>query len=97
MNAPPLDSSPSAPPPPGPAQKVLRRCPHRRVIGGVAAGLADYLDVDPGAVRIALVAFALIGGLALPLYLAAWLLIPEEETDLSVAESLFARRASERY
>jgi phage shock protein PspC (stress-responsive transcriptional regulator) len=95
MNAPPLDSSPSATPPPPPAQKVLRRCPHRRVLGGVAAGLADYLDVDAGAVRLALVVLAFIGGVAVPLYLAAWLLIPEEETDESVAEALFSRR--ERY
>jgi phage shock protein PspC (stress-responsive transcriptional regulator) len=106
MNAPPLDRDPSAPLPPssppsglpsGPPQKLLRRCPHRRVLGGVAAGLAEYLDVDAGAVRIALVVFAFIGGVAIPLYLAAWLLIPEEESDISVAEGLFAPRPRHRY
>ena len=34
---------------------------------------------------------ALLGGLAVPLYLAGWLLIPEEESRPSVAEELLAR------
>jgi len=37
---------------------------------GVAAGLADYLDVDPTLVRIGFVALTLLGGVAVPLYLA---------------------------
>lgn len=82
-------------PPPAARPRVLRRCPHRRVLAGVAAGLADYLDVDPNAVRIALVVFAFVGGLAVPLYLAAWLLIPDEEAGVSILEALFSR--PERY
>ncbi len=69
----------------------LHRCRNRRMLAGVAAGLADYFDIDPTLVRIAFVALALLGGLAVPLYLAGWLLIPEEETDVSVAEELLAR------
>ncbi len=75
---------------------LLRRCPHRRVVAGVAAGLADYLDVDVAAVRIALVLFAFIGGVAIPLYLAAWFLVPDEETGTSVAEDLLAGQGPER-
>ena len=67
------------------------------MLAGVAAGLADYFDVDPTIVRIGFVALAFLGGLAVPLYLAGWLLIPDEDTDLSVAEELLAReRARER-
>ena len=40
---------------------------------------------------IGFVALALLGGLAVPLYLAGWLLIPEEGAELSVAEELMAR------
>ena len=40
---------------------------------------------------IGFVALAFLGGLAVPLYLAGWLLIPDEDTDLSVAEELLAR------
>jgi phage shock protein PspC (stress-responsive transcriptional regulator) len=71
--------------------RVLRRSPSHRMLGGVAAGIADYLDVDPTAVRIALVVLALVGGLGLPLYVAAWLLVPEEGTDTSIAEDLLHR------
>jgi phage shock protein PspC (stress-responsive transcriptional regulator) len=71
-------------------QRLHRR--HRgRMLGGVAAGLADYFDVDPTLVRIGFVALAFVGGLAVPLYLAGWALIPDEETDTSIAEELMAR------
>jgi phage shock protein PspC (stress-responsive transcriptional regulator) len=58
---------------------------------GVASGVADYFDIDPTLVRIGFVALSLLGGLAVPLYLAGWLLIPEEDAELSVAEELLAR------
>jgi phage shock protein C len=69
----------------------LHREGEGRMLAGVAAGLADYFDVDPTMVRIGFVALAFLGGLAVPLYLAGWLLIPDEESDLSVAEELLAR------
>jgi phage shock protein PspC (stress-responsive transcriptional regulator) len=61
------------------------------MLGGVAVGVADYFDVDPTLVRIGFVALAFLGGLAVPLYLAGWLLIPDEDSDISVAEELVAR------
>lgn len=61
------------------------------MLAGVAAGLADWFDIDPTLVRVAFVALALLGGVAVPIYLAAWLLIPEEGTEVSVAEELLAR------
>jgi hypothetical protein len=36
----------------------------------------------------------LLGGLAVPLYLAGWLLIPEEGAGTSVAEELLAHERS---
>jgi phage shock protein PspC (stress-responsive transcriptional regulator) len=69
----------------------LHRGADGRMIAGVASGVADYFDVDPTIVRIGFVALAFLGGLAVPLYLAGWLLIPDEYTDLSVAEELLAR------
>ncbi len=61
------------------------------MIAGVADGLAYYFDVDPTVVRVAFVALALFGGLAVPLYLAGWLLIPEEGSDTSIAEEFMGR------
>ena len=62
-----------------------------RMLGGVAAGLADYFDVDPVLVRVGFVVLAFVGGLAVPLYLAGWALIPDEQTDTSIAEEILAR------
>jgi phage shock protein PspC (stress-responsive transcriptional regulator) len=58
------------------------------MLAGVAAGIAEHLDLDVTLVRIVLVVLAFVGGLAVPLYLAAWLLIPDEGADVSVAEDL---------
>jgi phage shock protein PspC (stress-responsive transcriptional regulator) len=63
-----------------------------RMLGGVAVGLADYFDVDPVLVRVGFVVLAFVGGLAVPLYLAGWALIPDEDTDTSIAEEILARQ-----
>ncbi len=70
----------------------LHRFRSGRMIAGVAAGLADFLDVDPTVVRIGFVVLAFVGGLAVPLYLAGWLLIPEEGSDESMAESFLGHQ-----
>lgn len=69
----------------------LHRLRQGRMLGGVAAGVADYFDVDPTLVRIGLVALTFVGAVAVPLYLAGWALIPDEDTDTSIAEELLAR------
>jgi phage shock protein C len=48
------------------------------MLTGTAAGIASHLGVDPTVVRVGFVVLALLGGAGVPLYLAAWLLIPEE-------------------
>src|ERR1700722_9299557 len=86
-------------PPSGPVdEQRLHRGGRGRMLGGVAVGLADYFDVDPTIVRIGFVALTFLGGLAVPLYVAGWLLIPDEDSDTSVAEELLGReRASGAY
>ena len=55
------------------------------VLGGVAAGLAHYLDADPALVRIAwAVLVPVTGGAALLAYVVAWIVIPEEPKATSV-------------
>ena len=64
-----------------------------RWLGGVAAGLGRYFDVNPLVYRIAFAALALVGGTGILLYLAAWLVIPAEDDDDSIAvEALRDRR-----
>ena len=72
----------------------LQRGGDGRMVGGVAVGLADYFDIDPTVVRIGFVALTLLGGLAVPLYIAGWLLIPEEGAESSVAEELLHHERS---
>jgi phage shock protein PspC (stress-responsive transcriptional regulator) len=99
----PASASPLPPPPDAarPAQPGQEQRLHRgggpRMLAGVAVGLADYFDVDPTLVRIGFVALAFLGGLAVPLYLAGWLLIPDEGAEHSIAEELLEReRAHDR-
>jgi phage shock protein C len=57
----------------------LHRSRTQRMIGGVAGGLAEYFDIDPTIVRIGLLAALLIGHVfTFVLYVAAWLLLPEQ-------------------
>jgi len=79
------DNQPGDPSGPSPDQ-ALRRSYDGRMLAGVAAGAARYFEVDVVVVRIALVALTLLGGIGVPLYLAAWLLVPDEDADESVAE-----------
>jgi signal transduction histidine kinase len=55
---------------------VLRRDPRHRVLGGVCAGLARHLGVDPLIVRVAFVAAAFAGGAGVVAYVLAWILLP---------------------
>lgn len=61
---------------------------HDRMLAGVAAGIAQYLGVDVIVVRVVLAVLALVGGAGIPIYLAGWLLIPEEGADQSIASDL---------
>ena len=64
---------------------TLTRCRQDRMLAGVASGLGAHLGVDAIIVRIAFVALTLIGGAGIPLYLACWLLIPDEGATRSIA------------
>ncbi|KJK52572.1 hypothetical protein UK23_03555 [Lentzea aerocolonigenes] len=59
-----------------------------RKLGGVATGIAMRYQIDPVIVRIAFVALALSGGVGVPMYLAGWLLLPEEGDQVSPLEAL---------
>jgi phage shock protein PspC (stress-responsive transcriptional regulator) len=75
-----------------PAARQLRRSADDRMLAGVAGGIARYLGADVTLVRVIIAALALFTGAAVALYLAAWLLIPEDGEDQSVATAWIARR-----
>ncbi|HEY1826933.1 MAG TPA: PspC domain-containing protein [Acidimicrobiales bacterium] len=92
--APTLTAGPMTAPAETQTEERLHRMRQHKMVAGVASGLADYFDVDPTIVRIGFVALTFLGGLAVPIYLAGWLLIPEEGVDHSVAEELLERERS---
>ena len=56
----------------------LYRSRKNRKIAGVSAGLAEYLNVDPTIIRVLFIVFAVMGGAGGLIYLAMWLVVPEE-------------------
>jgi phage shock protein PspC (stress-responsive transcriptional regulator) len=74
------ESSPTTPQP-------LCRPHDGRMLAGVAAGIARYFDVDANIIRIVFAVLTVMGGAGVPLYLAGWLLIPEEGSEQSIASS----------
>src|SRR4051812_29178811 len=57
---------------------TARRSTVDRKISGVAGGIARAWNVDPVLVRVGFAVLALSGGIGLVLYLAGWLMMPEE-------------------
>ena len=56
----------------------LYRSRRNRIFGGVAAGLGDYLKIDPILVRVLFVASTFLSGIGLLLYIILWIVVPEE-------------------
>ncbi len=60
--------------------KRLRRSRTDRMVAGVCGGAAKHLGVDPAIIRLLLVAATILGvGAGAVLYLACWLIVPEED------------------
>jgi phage shock protein PspC (stress-responsive transcriptional regulator) len=70
----------------------LSRSADDKMLAGVAGGIARYLDVDVTLVRVGIAALTLLTGTVAALYVAAWLLIPADGEDQSIAAAWLARR-----
>ena len=75
-----------------PEARQLRRSADDKMLGGVAGGIARYLDVDVTLVRVIIAALALFTSVGVALYVAAWLLIPEDGDNESIAAAWIAGR-----
>ena len=58
------------------AEKKLTRS-NNKMIGGVCAGIADYLGLDPTIVRIAWILMVFFAGFGILLYLILWIVMPK--------------------
>ena len=61
----------------------LTRPRNDRMIAGVCSGIARRFGIDPTIVRIAFVASLLLPGPQILIYIAAWILMPEESSTLA--------------
>src|SRR5829696_8747604 len=108
--APPGEQAPPPPPPPlpppieprpaaaaGPAPGTVRRLTRRtdnKMLAGVASGIAAYLGIEPWIVRIGFVILVPFGGFGALAYLIAWLLVPVEGSQQSLAGDVLRRPPS---
>lgn len=60
--------------------KRLYRSRSNRVVAGVAGGLGEAFNIDPVIVRLVFVVLGLMNGFGVLLYLAMWLLVPNENS-----------------
>jgi phage shock protein PspC (stress-responsive transcriptional regulator) len=73
------------------AARQLRRSRDDKMLAGVAGGIARYLNADVTLVRVVIIAaLVLLTGTGVALYLAAWLLIPEDGEDQPIAAAWIA-------
>jgi phage shock protein C len=61
------------------APKKLQRSRSNRVLGGVCAGVANYLNMDPTLVRVLTVVITLFTGVPILVYLVLLFVLPEEQ------------------
>jgi phage shock protein PspC (stress-responsive transcriptional regulator) len=87
-----IPTSPTIVSEPAEAERKLVRPTEGRVVAGVSAGLADYFGISPIVYRVAFAALVLLGGSGLILYVAAWLVIPDERRGVSIVEEAVRNR-----
>lgn len=68
--------------------KRLVRKTDGKMIAGVAAGIADYFNVDVTLIRVIIVVTAIMGGFGLVLYIVMWILVPEEASDRAILDDV---------
>ncbi|WP_270024824.1 ATP-binding protein [Solirubrobacter phytolaccae] len=70
----------------------MRRDPQHGYLGGVCAGFAARVGIDPLLIRIGFIAAVALGGVAIPLYAIAWVLIPSDSPERPAFQRLLTRQ-----
>ncbi len=94
---PPPQQPPGPPPPPDDefdprrlrTVADMQRSSDDRIVAGVCAGAARYLRVDPVVVRVVVAVLAVAGFAGVILYVAAWVLLPADDAEKSLAAEWF--------
>ena len=67
-------------------EKKLYKSARDKKICGVCGGIARYFSIDATLVRLALVAFCILGGSGILAYIICAIVIPDEPVDVIDAE-----------
>ena len=70
-------------------KKRLYRDEQDKILGGVASGLANYMNIDPAIIRIAFALLALFVGSGFLIYLILWIVLPSRSLVNNVRKRLF--------
>jgi phage shock protein PspC (stress-responsive transcriptional regulator) len=68
-------------------KKRLVRSTNDKKIAGVAAGLADYFDLDPTIIRLVWLLAALFAGTGVLAYMILWIALPPGPTGVAATSS----------
>ena len=67
----------------------LYRSSKDTMIGGVAAGLAEYMKIDPTIIRLLFVLMVVVGGSGVLLYIILWIVLPSDENIITNEKAEF--------
>jgi phage shock protein PspC (stress-responsive transcriptional regulator) len=67
----------------------LYRAANHRVLGGVCAGIANYLKLDPAIVRVLFVLICLVWGAGILLYIILWAVLPTKALTSNARKRLY--------
>ncbi|HLZ87328.1 MAG TPA: PspC domain-containing protein, partial [Puia sp.] len=73
----------------GDEHRRLYRAGNDKILGGVCAGLANYLRLDPAIVRIIFVLMTLGWGSGVLLYIILWIVLPPRSLPVNVRKRLY--------
>ncbi len=60
-------------------KKELTRDLSHKMLGGIAAGIASYFDLDPNVIRFIFVVLTIFGGSGILLYIILWIILPSSK------------------
>lgn len=79
----------------GSEPKRLYRSEKDRIFGGVAAGIAEYFNVDPLLIRFIFILIVLCRGAGLLLYLVLWVILPRASKVAVISEKTIKENVEE--
>ena len=70
-------------------KKRLYRDEEDKILGGVASGLAHYLNIDPAVIRILFAVLAIFGGSGFLVYIILWIVLPSRSLITNIRKRLY--------